>query len=114
MEYLMKFLPFILGIAGFSGVGAILNWVLKKYVTQKKFEVWGDKFEKFMFNLFYRIFKIVTLGLSAWKWTSKIWNPIIEPYVILLFKFVFKRGVNGSVNGTVAGLESDNPSLADD
>ena len=114
MEFLMKVLPFILGIAGFSGVGAILNWLLKKYVTQKKFALWGEKFEKFTFNLFYRLFRIATLGLSAWKWTAKVWNPILEPYIIIFFKLVLKRGINGSINGSVAGLESDNPSLADD
>lgn len=96
----------IFAIIGVAGIGGLLGIILKKYVTGKAV----DKIGALCYEAGYYIGRIVTLGLATWKYTKPVWNKIIEPYVILLLKSTLKE----LLCGLVKGLESDNPSLADD
>ena len=45
----------------------------------------------------------LTLGLSKWKWTKKIWNKTIEPYFVDLLN----NTVKAACDGFIKGLKSD-------
>ena len=45
----------------------------------------------------------MTLGLSKFKWTRKVWNATIEPYFIDLVD----NTVGAAVKGFIEGLRSD-------
>jgi len=92
--------------AGIGVIGLILNFILKKFVTNERIEKWGNAIRMF----FKAVGILCTAGLSKIPYLKNIWNPIIEPYVVILLKMVFKNMVDGFING----LESDNKSLKDD
>ena len=79
-----------------GGSTAIALWVLKK--------IPNDKIKSIVFNTFYKLGVVATLGLSKWKLTSKLWNTTIEPYVVDLIDNTFKS----AVDGIIKGLRSDN------
>lgn len=79
-----------------GGGSAIALWVLKK--------IPNDKIKSIVFNTFYKLGVVATLGLSKWKLTSKLWNTTIEPYVVDLIDNTFKS----AVDGIIKGLRSDN------
>ena len=91
-------------LAGIGIGGAVLNFILKRYMTQGALESIGKKFESFGYGLGV----VATAGLTKWPYTSKFWNAIIEPYVILIVAQVARF-----IDGIVKGLQSDNPSLKD-
>lgn len=94
-----------LAIAGVGLFGMVLNYILKNYVTTGHMQWLGKKSK----NLGYALGVFVTAGLSKWKYTSKLWNAIIEPYVVLIIHqlaLIF--------DGFIDGLASDNPSFNDD
>ena len=80
---------------GLSSGGAVL-WVLKKIPNEKICAVVEGCFEK--------LGVLMTLGLSKWSFTAKIWNNTIEPYFIDLLDNV----VGGAMRGLTKGLKSDN------
>ncbi len=80
---------------GLSSGGAVL-WVLKKIPNEKICAVVEGCFEK--------LGVLMTLGLSKWSFTAKIWNSTIEPYFIDLLDNV----VGGALRGLTKGLKSDN------
>ena len=79
-----------------GGSTAIALWVLKK--------IPNDTIKSVVFNTFYKLGVVATLGLSKWKLTSKLWNTTIEPYVVDLIDNTFKS----AVDGIIKGLRSDN------
>ena len=79
-----------------GGSTAIALWVLKK--------IPNDKIKSIVFNTFFKLGVVATLGLSKWKLTSKLWNTTIEPYVVDLIDNTFKS----AVDGIIKGLRSDN------
>ncbi len=88
-------------IAGAGVLGLVLNFILKKFVTQGRLDDLGSAIE----DGGYYVGKWATLGLSHWPYTKPVWNNIIEPYVVM-----FVKTLNQFVTGIVKGLQSDNPS----
>lgn len=105
LAFLGKHLGLIITLFGFAGVGGLLNWILKRFITEKFLDKIGEGIEKVGFGLGV----LATVGLSKFKYTKGIWNKVIEPYVVILLKLVAKK----LIGGLVKGLESDNPSLID-
>ncbi len=70
---------------------AVTAWVLKKIpnATLKA------KFGAFM----YGAGVACTLGLAKWKWTKKIWNKTLEPWVIDAIDNVIVTGISKFVDG---------------
>ena len=85
-----------LGYVGGITATAVVAWVLKKIpnATLKA------KFGAFM----YGAGVACTLGLAKWKWTKKIWNKTLEPWVIDAIDNIIVTGVAKFVDG----LRSDN------
>ena len=93
----------VLGILGSNsglvvggGSAAIVLWVLKKIPNEHICSVIETACES--------VGRVMTLNLSKWKATKKIWNSTIEPYFIDLFDNVF----GSIVRGFIKGLRSDN------
>lgn len=89
-------------IAGVGVIGVALNFLLKRFMTVGRMDWIGKQIESFG----YGIGVIITAGLSKWPYTSKFWNVIIEPYIVLIVLQMKNLFV-----GLAKGLESDNPSL---
>jgi len=89
------------GLLGIAVGGSILSFILKRFVTDSHIATWQAKISQ----LGYGCGVAVTLGLSKWKYTKKIWNTAIEPYVLLLVDVLSRSFINGFING----LKSDNP-----
>lgn len=93
-------------ILGVAGIGGLLGIMLKKYVSND-FIIGAGKKARWAGKA---LGVLVTGGLSKWKYTKPVWNKIIEPYVIVIFKTI---ALNFQI-GVIEGLESDNASLSDD
>ena len=74
----------------------ISAWILKR--------IPNDKIKMVVGGICYRLGVFITLGLSKWKYTAKIWNSTVEPYVIDLIDNVISHGVKEFIKG----LRSDN------
>ena len=53
--------------------------------------------------MFIKLGAAMTLGMSKWKFTAKIWNKTIEPFFIDLIDNIF----GSMVRGLIKGLKSD-------
>ena len=84
------------GLIAGTGITGIVLWVLKR-VPNKAI---ADKVEV----VFEKLGTALTLGLSSWKITKKLWNMTIEPWFIDLIDNVVGAGVKGFIKG----LRSDN------
>ena len=62
-----------------GGASAMVLWVLKKVPNESICSVVETTFES--------LGKLMTLGLSKWSMTKKVWNSTIEPYFIDLIIF---------------------------
>ena len=81
-------------LAGGAG-GGIALYILKK-IPNKEICAWVE-------SICYTAGKVMTLGLSKWKFTKNIWNKTVEPYFIdLLDNFV-----GSAVRGFIKGLRVD-------
>jgi uncharacterized membrane protein YfcA len=80
-----------------GGVGAVaIAWILKKIpnsAIKAKFGV-----------VMYSAGVACTLGLAKFKWTKKLWNKTIEPYVVDAIDNIVAHGIKEFVRG----LRSDN------
>tara|TARA_R110002167_G_scaffold3601_2_gene17424 strand:- start:848 stop:1129 length:282 start_codon:yes stop_codon:yes gene_type:complete len=92
MDFLMNNLNLLAG----GGAGALTLWVLKK-VPNKELYNWVE-------SCTYVAGVTLTLGLSKWKFTKKIWNSTIEPYFVDLVENTIGAGLKGLLDG----LRSDN------
>ena len=93
----------VLGVLGSNsglligcGSTAIVLWVLKKIPNEHICSVIETGCES--------IGRVMTLNLSKWSATKKVWNSTIEPYFIDLVDNVF----GSIVRGFVRGLRIDN------
>ena len=78
-----------------GGASAMVLWVLKKVPNEHICSVIETACES--------VGKVMTLGLSKWSVTKKVWNKTVEPWFIDLVDNVF-----GSViRGFIKGLRSD-------
>ena len=88
--------PWVIGIVGAALGGSVLNWVLGKIPTEKIKIVFG--------KIMYGLGVTVTLGLAKWKYSAKVWNKTIEPWVIVFLESLISYGLSEFVRG----LRSDN------
>ena len=93
----------VLGVLGSNsglliggGSTAIVLWVLKKIPNEHICSVIETGCES--------IGRVMTLNLSKWSATKKVWSSTIEPYFIDLVDNVF----GSIVRGLVRGLRIDN------
>tara|TARA_R110002096_G_scaffold133294_1_gene284144 strand:- start:159 stop:440 length:282 start_codon:yes stop_codon:yes gene_type:complete len=87
MDFLMNNLNLLAG----GGAGALTLWVLKK-VPNKELYNWVE-------SCTYVAGVTLTLGLSKWKFTKKIWNSTIEPYFVDLIENTIGAGLKGFLDG---------------
>ena len=81
-------------LAGGTGGGIVL-YMLKK-VPNKEICDWVE-------SICYTMGKVMTLGLSKWKFTKGIWNKTVEPWFIDLID----NFVGSAVRGFIKGLRVD-------
>ncbi len=92
----MDFLANNITLLAGGGSSAIALWILKKLPNDKLYGIvetscfWAGS--------------VVTLGMSRFKITRKIWNSTVEPYAIDLID----NTVGAAVKGFIKGLRSDN------
>tara|TARA_R100000808_G_C2146253_1_gene154170 strand:+ start:2355 stop:2651 length:297 start_codon:yes stop_codon:yes gene_type:complete len=79
-----------------GGSSAIVLWVLKKIPNEHICSVIETACES--------VGRVMTLNLSKWNMTKKVWNKTIEPYFIDLFDNIF----GSIIRGFTKGLRSDN------
>ena len=91
----MDFLTNNIGI--FAGGGSAIALFLLKRIP-------NEKIKSLVFNVFYKLGVVFTLGLSKWKFTRQLWNITIEPYFIDLIENTF----GSALDGLIKGLRSDN------
>ena len=75
--------------------GGIVLYVLKK-VPNKEICAWVE-------SLCYTAGKVMTLGLSKWKFTKNIWNKTVEPWFVDLID----NFIGSAVRGFIKGLRAD-------
>ena len=91
----MDFITNNLGLLAGGTTAGIVLWLLKRipnedlYAWVKAGSYWAGT--------------AMTLGLSKFKWTRKVWNATIEPYFIDLVD----NTVGAAVKGFIEGLRSD-------
>tara|TARA_R110002110_G_scaffold160963_1_gene359494 strand:- start:23 stop:331 length:309 start_codon:yes stop_codon:yes gene_type:complete len=78
-----------------GGASAMVLWVLKKVPNEHICSVIETACES--------VGKIMTLGLSKWSVTKKVWNKTVEPWFVDLVDNVF----GSMVRGFIKGLRSD-------
>jgi len=92
----MDFLTNNFNLFAGGGASALTLWALKK--------IPNDDIQDWVGTAGYWLGATVTLGLAKWKWTRKVWNSTIEPYVIDLLD----NTVNTFINNLIKGMKSDN------
>ena len=78
-----------------GGGSALVLWVLKKIPNESICSVIETAFES--------LGRIMTLGLTKWKITKKVWNSTIEPWFIDIIDNIF----GSIIRGFIKGLRSD-------
>ena len=114
-ENIVPLLPLIIGA---GGAGAILNVLLKKFLTEKVWEQWRKNLyywiEKIVRPFFHGVGVLITIGLSKWKYTKKIWNVSLEPVVFTILDFIaggLIAIVKAIAGGLKDGMTTDNDSF---
>lgn len=111
-------IPLLLSLVGVSGIGALLSVLIKKFLTEEIWEKWREKLYGWIEAIVRPFFKgvgvVITLGLSKWKYTKKLWNNILEPVVIALLDFIVGGLISilkAIAGGLKDGLTTDNDSF---
>jgi len=108
--WLIKLIAILLGA---GGVGTWVDWILKRFVTEKKrvafVKKWGARWGAVCFMAGVA----TTLGASKIKGLSKLWNATLEPWLTLVVKSAWEI-ISYGPGEYIKGLESDNSSLKDD
>jgi peroxiredoxin len=102
-----------------GGIGAALSLVLKRAFTREKKEAFKKQIEEIadaLGDFGKPVGVAITAGLSKFGWTSKLWNVVFEPYVIILGDLIIESFVVRTAtrfwSKLVEGLKSDNPSYS--
>ncbi|MBU8901784.1 MAG: hypothetical protein KOO69_03510 [Victivallales bacterium] len=83
--------------AGGSILAYVVSTLILKKIPTKKVRAW-------IYELFYMIGKMISAAGNKWKWTAKIWENTIEPWIC-----GFIDMIGGAViSGFLDGLRSDN------
>lgn len=80
-----------LGMVAGGGAAAAVLFVLKK--------VPNEKIATSVEQAFNGLGKVMTLGLSKWSVTKKVWNSTVEPWLVDLIDNVVGSAVRGFING---------------
>ena len=91
MEFFTNNLTTLVG----GGTSAIVLWVLKKIPNEDLYS-WVETGGQWLGT-------IMTAGLSKWRFTRKIWQSTIEPWVIDLID----NTCGAFISGVIKGLRSD-------
>ena len=91
MEFLTNNLTLLAG----GTTGGLVLWLLKR--------IPNDDLYSWVETGAYWAGSFITLGLGKWKWTKKIWNKTVEPYLIDLVD----NTAGAAVEGFIKGLRSD-------
>ena len=91
----MEFFTSNLNLFAGGGASAIALWLLKR--------IPNDDLYSWVETGAYWAGSFITLGLGKWKWTKKIWNKTVEPYLIDLVD----NTAGAAVEGFIKGLRSD-------
>ena len=78
-----------------GGASAIALWLLKR--------IPNDDLYSWVETGAYCAGSVITLGLGKWRWSRKIWNSTVEPYLIDLVD----NTAGAAVEGFIKGLRSD-------
>jgi len=79
-----------------AGGGVMVMWAMKK--------IPNEHIKNFFKEMGEKAGMAVTLGLSKWAWSSKLWNKTIEPYFVDLVD----NTAGSFIKGLIDGLHSDN------
>lgn len=77
-------------------LAVVVAWILKRIPN----DVIKAKFGALMYGLGVAC----TLGLAKWKWSAKIWNKTVEPFVIDAINNIIVNGIREFIRG----MQSDN------
>ena len=91
----MEFFTSNLNLFAGGGASAIALWLLKR--------IPNDDLYSWVETGAYWAGSFITLVLGKWKWTKKIWNKTVEPYLIDLVD----NTAGAAVEGFIKGLRSD-------
>ena len=84
------------GLVAGGGASVVVLWVLKKIPNEHICSVIETACES--------VGRVMTLGLSKWSITKKVWNKTVEPWFVDLVDNVF----GSIIRGFIKGLRSDN------
>ena len=80
-----------------GGIAVIVaGWILKR-IPNETIKAWVGGY-------MYKFGIVITLGLSKWKFTKKIWNKTVEPYLIDVIDNIVVCGLHRFIDG----MRSDN------
>ena len=91
----MEFLTNNLNLFAGGDASAIALWLLKR--------IPNDDLYSWVETGAYWAGSVITLGLGKWRWSRKIWNSTVEPYLIDLVD----NTAGAAVEGFIKGLRSD-------
>ena len=94
---LITFAPYFVGVVGALVGGSILGWLLKKIPI--------DAIKVKLGIVFFGLGATLTLGLAKWSKTKKVWNSVLEPWVIVVLETLIIH----SLSEFIRGMKSDNP-----
>ena len=83
------------GLVAGGGASVVVLWVLKKIPNEHICSVIETACES--------VGRVMTLGLSKWSITKKVWNKTVEPWFVDLVDNVF----GSIIRGFIKGLRSD-------
>ena len=82
-----------------GGIAVVASaWVLKKIPNSTIIAKFG--------GYMYKLGICATLGMAKWKWTKKVWNKTVEPYIIDAIDNILITGLAKFIEG----MRSDNES----
>ena len=87
MDFLINNINLIAG----GSAGAAALWLLKKLPNEDLYS-WVE-------TMSYWAGTMMTLGLSKWSVTKKVWNSTIEPWLVDLIDNIVGSAVKGFING---------------
>ena len=91
----MEFLTNNLNLFAGGGASAIALWLLKR--------IPNDDLYSWVETGSYWAGKMITLNLGSWRFSKRIWNSTVEPYLIDLVD----NTAGAAVEGFIKGLRSD-------
>ena len=107
--WLIRLIAIVLGV---GGLGTWVDWVLKRFITEKKRVAFVKKWGSRWGAVCYMGGVLTSGGASKIEGLSKLWNATLEPWLTVIVKSLWEILSYGP-SEYIKGLESDNPSLKD-